>query len=256
MISRLAIVAFVVSLGWPFLGVSKADIVVELSAIMATGIVEGGYGPGGAMNYSVGYYTPPGDPPTPLLRRNYFVFNLTAVDKPVTSAKLKLHLPGPPGAVGYSSPDPFEPYRISGTPYSASEFLDAFPMGADTPSPMLSSMYESLGSAALSFGMIDVSPSMAGGDVVIPFNPTGIAAINLFAGSLMVIGGRLTDITPEMLGIPPSELVFVYSTNGGTVPFPRLELTMVPEPSSSYLLSTVVAGAVYRFRRYRRPVRA
>ena len=48
------------------------------------------------------------------------LFDLSAINKPVIKARLKLYLPGPPDitTVGYISPDPFEPYRISGTPCS------------------------------------------------------------------------------------------------------------------------------------------
>lgn len=69
------------------------------------------------------------------------------------------------------------------------------------------------------------------------------------AVSLTAIGGRLTDITPDALRTPPSELIFVYSDVGGSVPFPRLEVMMVPEPASAACLGLVLIwAAVRRFR--------
>lgn len=228
---------------------AKAAAIVELDAVITSGFYDGGIHFPHHMNYFVGYSIPS----SPVERRNFFVFNLADIEAPILGAKLKLYLPGGEAAAsGYISSDPHETYRISGSPFPALGFMDAF-FGKDhiTP-PMVEMMYGSLGSAAPSFGMTMIGPDFGGADVTIDLNAEGIAALNAALGSLVVLGGRLTDLHLDSPGMPPSELVFAYTDVGPTVPMPRLELVMVPEPSTAALLLGGLAIGAAAFRRRQR----
>lgn len=249
---RTVHVAAMVALSIPLLGSARVQAgMVEIDAVIASGLYDGGVHFPHHMNYFVGYSIPS----APLERRNYFVFNLVDVDKPIVSAKLKLYLPGAPELpLGYISSEPTETYRISGTPIAAEVFLAAFMGDAAVTPGVVAAMFGTLGSMP-PFGVTVVSADHGGSDVVIDFTAEGITALNAALGSLIVIGGRLTDIHPEAPSTTlPSELVFAYTDVGAhpDIVFPRLELVLVPESrtlillaSSSLILLCIVRRAGY-----------
>lgn len=220
--------------------------VIEIDATIASGLFATGFASPHHMNYYIGYSIPS----TPVERRNFFVFPIPSLDASIVSAKLKLYLPGPPSLPsGYISSEPTEEYRISGSPFPVDGFVGAF-MGspAITP-PMISAMYGTLGGMP-PFGLAVISGDLSGSDVVIDLTPEGIAALNASLGMPIVIGGRLTDIHPEMPGMPPSELVFAYTDVGAhpDIVMPRLELTTIPEPTSTFVGGLVLLFGIKRWR--------
>lgn len=203
---------------------------------------DGSYAPG-LMNYFVGYSIPS----TPIERRNWFVFDLGGVSEPITSAKLTLYLPGDPAhpgePCGYISPDATEDYLVTTSTFHWTAFADAF--AAPAPPPVIASMFDTLGTG-MPFAVTTISADACGTDVVLDVTPEGLAALNAAAGDAIVVGGRLTDLlaTP---GTPPSELVFAYTDiPSPLMPFPRLEVTTVPEPGP---IAALAVGAALATRR-------
>ncbi len=203
---------------------------------------DGSYAPG-FMNYFVGYSIPS----TPIERRNWFVFDLGDVSEPIISAALKLYLPGDPDhpgePCGYISPDATEDYLVTTSTFDWTAFADVF--GAPAPPSVIAPMFDTLGTG-MPFAVTTVSIDGCGADVVMEVTPEGLAALNAAAGDAIVVGGRLTELlaTP---GIPPSELVFAYTDiPSPLMPFPRLEVTTIPEPASIAVLTLGAALAVRR----------
>lgn len=213
-------------------GIARGSpIVIESS--FSGGIWDGGVTAPHFMNYFVGYSIPS----TPVERRNYFLFNLADVDDMVVGARLKLFLPGP----GFTSSDPTEDYRVSGSAAPWHAFYDAF-TGVATPA-MLEAMFDTMGAPGAPYGTVTISPAEAGSDVVIELLPSALAAINASIGDMFVVTGRLTDLHIASPGIPPAELVFAHSNiPDDAMPFPRLELFMIPEPATAVLLMFGVAA--------------
>jgi hypothetical protein len=226
-----AVIALLVSFVLDGRRTNAADV-IELDAVITSGFLDGGVHFPHHMNYFVGYSIPS----APIERRNYFVFNLADLEGPILSAKLKLWLPGGETMVsGYLSSDPHEEYRISGSPFPVTGFMDAFFGEPHITPAMVEMMYDSLG-AMPPYGMTLIGPDHSGTDIVIELTTEGIMALNGALGSLIVLGGRLTDLhIDDPDDDLPSELVFAYTEVGDSVPMPRLELVVVPEPSTTWL---------------------
>lgn len=227
-------------------GAARAAV-VEIESTISGGIHADGLFFPGMMNYFVGYSIPS----TPIERRNWFLFDLAGVSETVVSGRLKLYLPGDHELLepsGYVSSDSHEVFRISGSPAPSEMFWDMFlDMGGVTPG-IAAAIFGTLGSGA-PFGITTVTIDDSGRDVVIELTPTAIDALNASLGSHFVIGGRLTDIHPDAPGMPPSELVFAYTDIPHTgMPLPRLELDLIPAPSSGAVLATAGLLAARRRR--------
>ncbi len=216
---------------------------VEISSTFSGGIFDGATTPG-FFNYYVGYSFPS----SPSERRNYFIFDLSAITMPVASAAIKLYLPGPPLLpAGYVSSDPTEDYRISGSSFPWTAFADAFG-GVATP-PALSAMFATMGTGP-AYGLTTVSGDDAGTDIVIDLSAAAITDLNAALGGHFLVTGRLTDLHPSMPGMPPSELVFAYTDlPHPLMPFPRLELTFIPSPGVAALPAVVGITLLTRRRR-------
>jgi hypothetical protein len=187
-------------------------------------------------NYRVGH-----SPVTTVAeRRNFFLFDLTTLPPmppgAILGGSLKLYVPHfAPGVTidpgdGYISPDPFEIYRLSATPFTPDEI--AAPV--HTPASALA-IYATLGMAPLA-GEVAVSPADLGTFLDIPLTPGAIFAINSGMGSMKIaLGGRLTTLS----FIPPDELVFGFTDLIGPHmkgKEPKLVLTIIPAPGAAGVL--------------------
>ncbi|GIK18763.1 MAG: hypothetical protein DYG93_09575 [Leptolyngbya sp. PLA2] len=220
---------------------------IEVEAFIASGLYSTGDHSPGHLNYYIGH-APISSPPE---RRNYFVFDLGSVGAPIVSAKLKLYMPGDElksEPCGYSSVDPTEMYKLSGSPFPWTMFVAAFET-PDAPKDGIKAMFGTLGEG-VPYGFAMLSGEDCGKDVVIDLTAEGVAALNAaFSdphGPKIVLGGRLTDITPGEPDI--FELAFAYS-DIPPMPYPRLELTLVPAPGTvGVLLGACMVGSARRRR--------
>lgn len=201
---------------------------IEVSSSFSGGIYDGGLTTPGFFNYYVGYSFPSSPPE----RRNFFIFDLSDIDAPVTGARIKLFLPGGPSLPsGYVSSDPVEFYRVSGSAFPWTAYVEAF--GGTATAPMLSAMFATMGGSASAYGVVGISIDDSGTDIIIELGGSAIADINAALGSKFLVTGRLTDIHPGAPGMPPSELVFAYTDiPHPLMPLPRLELDIIPAPHS------------------------
>lgn len=218
--------------------------------------------PGAKYNYSVGrelHYstgalgTPPGTTPlAPMERRNFFVFDLTAITDPITSATVTIYagpavppaFPG--GAHGYESLDPTELFGFKETPAQIGALADIAALTAstvaadfDTPADPLvgvaAALYTKLGAGPLIYGSAVVSPADDGTFLSIAVTPDGLGFLNAHLGGTVVLGGLLATATPPA---SPQEIFGFTGPTGPADPMmPALTVTTVPEPATLGLLS-------------------
>lgn len=239
--SRIGIFAGCVLIG---LAVARpATASMEIASTFSGGIHADGSTTPGFFNYYVGYSIPP----TPVERRNYFIFDLDGVTTPVVSATFKLFLPGASMPSGFISSDPTEDYRISGSAFPWMAYVGAF--GGTAPPPMLAAMFGTMGTGS-AYGLTTISGDDSGTDIEIELSAAAIMDINASLGSKFLITGHLPDIHPSMPGMPPSELVFAYTDIPHPfIPLPRLELTFVPGPVGVAPFAVVCGVLAVRRRR-------
>lgn len=150
--------------------------------------------------------------------RNFFVFDLSSVTRPIASAKLALLVPSQPGQ-GYASPAASENYELH-----------------DVVTPLGPLMGGTGGVAAhvdLGSGIVYGSRTMTAADigriVEITLNSSAIAALDAATG-LIGIGGSITTLD----GLANNEYTFAYSNSGTETT--QLRLTLVPEPTTLLLI--------------------
>ena len=117
----------------------------------------------------------------PTQYRDFFAFNLNAVNVPILSAQLNVFNP----STGYSSPlssDTYSLFDVS-TPISSLEATG----GGQT------SIFNDLGSG-VSYGSQSITTANNGGNVSITLNAAGVAALNSDLGGQFAVGGALTSI--------------------------------------------------------------
>jgi len=251
-----------------------------ITATQTGGFYDGGITPDNVLsfqNYFVGYGTSPGGPRT-LERRSFFIFDLSGfAPGEIVSAELTLRLPFG-GLIFGKSGDP-----MTGPVPSPDDPFEEFKLGVTTvPTSMVTST--TLSAAEIdaifeSFNDIPVAPTKVfttgsvpppepdgfGAKIVLPLDALGITALNLKAGSTIVLTGWMPSWTFDTRVDPGdpsklyegSELIFgltdVHFPPPPGVPPPLLTLGLaepepVPEPAS-WLLATlgiVVAGATRR----------
>jgi hypothetical protein len=228
-------------------------------------------------NYSVGWeehYDGGGIKPPPfkfMEKKNYFVFDLSGIGDPITSAILELPFP----AGGYDSPDPSETFVLSGTPMTPSE-LDMLKMPplvpGSPPAPFdidpgvigaavgffdaLTAMYDDFG---VSLGTLTRVATDSDDPDTLIFSAEGIGYLNGAAGGMVVFGGKLDPlgavdgVTEELFGGTAvyygDEDPAPYATTG----FPTLilETTVVPVPAAVWLLGSAILSLFGLSRRTR-----
>lgn len=229
--------------------------------------------PDALSNYSAGWEVHFGDgalgsPTVAMQRKNYFVFDLSSVTGPITSATLSLFNP----IGGYESTDASETYEIGATaPGAVPAVLSdltaiagvAFTTEVDDPCPtdplicIAAGLFTSLGDSLgpLPPGAPDPGKSVLASAVMtaasdgtivdLVFTSIGIDYLNLFAGSTVVLAGGVStaaDGAPSGPGVVPQS-VFGFtglSTTGPTPPALDIEFSVVPLPAGIWLLGSAL----------------
>lgn len=200
---------------------------ITLNAIDSGWYSSGGFHSPTIENYVVGRRGP-------LDYNNFFVFDLSGVEKPIASAFLRISNP----ADGYQSPDPTEAYTLFNvsTPVSTLK-AGGFP---------LTDIYTDLGSG-ISFGSQTISAQDNNSVVTIALNATGVASLNSARSGLYAIGGSITTIS----GLD-TQSVFQSTGFGDTR---QLIITPVPatvsEPANSPLVAFSFLGLICVATRHR-----
>jgi len=189
-------------------------------------------------NYLVGDASDSGDA---FEYRNFFVFDLTSVTKPVVAASLHLY-----------NPIDYYYYSYNGFGSDVSPGYERYAVfDVTTAVTSLTS-----GSAGLA-GFLDLGSGTSFGDhgatsadngtfADVPLNAAGVAALNA-ANGLFAVGGAITTLNGDWLN--GGEMLFAYTGYDSTA----LILT-VPEPSGTVLsIAGIVGIAVAGARRFRRP---
>lgn len=206
--------------------------------------------PAAKYNYSVGFEEHYGSgalgaPLVPMLRKNYFVFDLSGLTTTIASAKLKLW------TGTFESVDPSEVFALHETTDVgmaaglASDLLGGASTGDfDEPTdPLVGAaalLYSKLADGPLVLASALITSALDDSFIEIEFGAAGVAYLNTFLDGVLVLGGLVPSVDP-----PP----FPQQPFGGTGPdipggdplTPVLMLTPVPEPTSVVLL---LAGGV------------
>lgn len=164
--------------------------------------------------------------------RSVFVFDLTGLAVPVSSASLQLQMNS--NTFAFASPDPSETYTIF------DYLLDPSVLGAGDPGV---AVFTDLGSGT-SFGSAVLSEADTGTLVIINLNASGISAINAHLGSLFALGGRETTFS----GTPGNEFVFGSSLGLTAQLAATTPDAAIPEPYSIGLTGLGLAFLLWRRR--------
>ncbi len=229
--------------------------------------------PSATYNYSVGREVHYSDgalfsPLVSMDRKDFFVFDLSAVTGTILSATLHLYAgpdtgsPFPSGMHGYESLDPSETFVVGETtdPGGAMSHIMALtsstdPLAFDSPADPLvlaaKDLYTKLADGPLALASVPISAADNDTTLSIPITPGGIGYLNLFVGGPLVLGGKLTTAPP------PDTPQSVFGYTGPAIPFgdpltPMLEITFVPEPGAGSLAILASIACLFLFRRRRR----
>jgi hypothetical protein len=160
-----------------------------------------------------------------LTYRNYFIFDLSGVSQPISSATLALE------NRSFSSYATSENYEVHDITTPISELL------SDAAS---TAAFDDLGSGVI-YGDRLITAADNGAVVEIPLNSAAINAMNSTHG-LFGFGGSLTTLSGSLIG----QWAFGYSYQGGLT---ELRLTFVPEPSTLALAVLALAALPTRRRK-------
>jgi hypothetical protein len=213
--------------------------------------------PAAKYNYSVGFELHYGTgalfaPLSPMMRKNYFVFDLTGVTELISEAKLTLYT----GTL--ESADASELYLLNDTTDMAGALGDAAGIaGGAVPSDFDSPADPLVGMAAMLYSKLADGPTILGGLVLTPamddtfvditFGPAGLGYLNSFLGTKIILSGFVPTAMPP--DFPQQPFGFTGpDIPGGDPKTPSLTLTLVPEPSAASLLGI---GGLMIFLRWR-----
>lgn len=171
------------------------------------------------------------------IRNNYFLFDMSGMSSPISSATLRVYNPSAPASpgfpFGYTSADPSETYALFDV--ATAFFTNNPPGGArvagyGTGSLSGQGIFNDLGSGQ-SFGSTAVSLADNGRYVEISMNAAGLAALNA-SGDIFAVGGTITTLD----NIVNKESLFASAFLDFPAPYgAQLVISSVPEPSESLL---------------------
>lgn len=139
-------------------------------------------------NYAVGW--DPVDFSQGVLLRDFFIFDLSTVAGPITSATLNLYVPDKPpdSGYGYDSFEPSEPYQVTSTSSSIAGLSLPYPPG----SSLGLAIYNTLGTGTV-FASTNVSPVDLGTTIHITLNAAALAFLNSNEGLQIALSGQDPD---------------------------------------------------------------
>lgn len=181
----------------------------------------------------------------PMLRKNYFVFDLAAIAEPIVSAKLVLWT----GTLETSDPSETFVLKESTDMPAVLGLATALASGTstadfDSPSDPLvmagATMYGKLGDGALVLGGTVLTSAMDDSFVDIHFLPPALGWLAGFAGGKLLLAGVVTSVLPPAFPQQPFGFTGPDIPAGGPLT-PMLLVTTVPEPATGALL---LAGLV------------
>lgn len=204
------------------------------------------YSVGFEVHYTTGALSPP--PYAPMVRKNYFVFDLSAVALPIAGAALKLW------TGTFESTDPVELYALHGPAHMPTALTLAADLAAGTSTTEFDSPGDALVVKAKDlFDMLAMGPLLAPPFAVssalddsfidIVLSPAGVAYLSGFIGGKVLLSG----LVPTIDGSPPMTPQQPFGFTGpdiaaGDPLTPVLTLTLVPEPPAALLLLAGVGG--------------
>lgn len=203
-------------------------------------------------NYSAGFEVHYADGGTggpggtvPMMRKNYFVFDLSSVSDPIVGATLLLYNP----AGGYESTEPSETFVLAGSA-SPSILADLATMAALTmpldPSAVALAMSiygavnDTLGGIP-DFGTVILSAADDDTTVSIPLSGEGLAYLNAGVGGMIVLGGEVTSAVPPL---PIPQAVFGFTEPTFTSPKAMMMITTEDSPPPSIPAASTLAMAL------------
>lgn len=163
-------------------------------------------------------------------RNNYFLFDLSGVSGPITSATLRVYNPNASVSAGfsygYTSSDPTETYAVFDVSTAAADLAAGYGIGSLAGQ----AIFSDLGSGP-NFGTTTTSLADNGKFVEISLNASGLAALNAAYG-MFALGGTITTLD----ALVNKESLFASAYLSSVTPnVPQLVISSVPEPSGSAL---------------------
>lgn len=181
-------------------------------------------------------------------KKNYFVFDLSDVATPITSATLLLPMP----VGGYTSSAASEDYALAGTSVSADEvaLLSTVVIPEDVDAEIIALATDLYGLLTESlttipaFATTSVSAADAGAMLELVLSGEGVDYLNLALGTKVVLGGTLTSVSDDAALYDPQEVFSgtAPSLVAGDATNPKLLITTVPLPSALLLFIPGLAG--------------
>lgn len=180
-------------------------------------------------------------------KKNYFVFDLGSVAKPVAAASIFIDVPG----AGYTSADSTEEFILSGTgvpltdldilkePKTPGEITAGHIATAAAVFSGLTDEFDVFGSA---FASAILGAADAGKTLELVLDGAGVAYINaaISSGGSVIFGGKLVSLAASSSG--PAEEVFSFSDS--TSPIVEMELKLVPLPAAGWFLVSALMALI------------
>ena len=181
------------------------------------------------------------------VRNNFFLFDLSGVSGPITSATLRVYNPNAPVSAGfpygYTSSDPTENYAVFDVSTPVANLASGYGIGSLAGQ----AIFRDLGSGQ-NFGMTTVSLADNGKFVEVSLNASALTALNAAVG-LFALGGTLTTLDT----VVNKESLFASAYLSPVAPnVPELVISTVPEPSASalWIAGLGLLGLAVRRRRF------